>query len=229
VINDARLENPIWAALNSAQSHLSFTHGQAKAYAPDVAPFAAVPQHDFMLDRASLHLLPPEVLFVGALPRLPDGLTMTSLSNVAQMVYDGPLIAQPAPIDGLSVSVLDSEDPAMVSLTDLAFPGYFRRRTGVMGKYIGIHHNGQLIAMCGERMDLGDLRELSAICTHPDYRGRGYADLLIRHTMFAMQQEGVHPFLHVGAANGRAQSLYKGLGFVITRELAHTRLQRPID
>jgi ribosomal protein S18 acetylase RimI-like enzyme len=219
-MDDNRLENPIWAALVSAQAHLAASMGEAKGFEPDVAPFAALPTDGMALDAATLAALPPDVFFLGALPA---GVDLIPMGGVTQMVYTGPPVAQP---DGVSVESLDGQHDAMVALTDAAFPGYFRRRTGVMGKYIGIRDGGKLVAMCGERMDLGSLRELSAICTHPDYRGRGYADLLMRHTMHAMQQQGVVPFLHVSSGNVRAQSLYKSLGFVITRELKHARLKK---
>jgi ribosomal protein S18 acetylase RimI-like enzyme len=112
-----------------------------------------------------------------------------------------------------------------VSLTDAAFPGYFRHCTGIMGKHIAIRDGGRLVAMFGERMGLGNLRHQSAIGTHPEHRGRGYADLMMRHAMRTMQQ-GVVPFLHVGATNLRAQALYESLGFTVERKLRHARLRR---
>ncbi len=225
MIDDTRLENPIWAALTSAQAHLATGMGDAQGYRPEVAPFAAVPHDGMALDAASCAKLPPDVFFLAALPALADGFELAPLGGVTQMVYSGAPIAAPGAADGVEVLSLEGCDEDMVALTDAAFPGYFRRRTGIMGRYIGIRDGVRLVAMCGERMDLGNLRELSAICTHPEYRGRGYADLLMRHTMHAMQQQGVVPFLHVGAANLRAQALYKSLGFVITRELKHARLK----
>jgi ribosomal protein S18 acetylase RimI-like enzyme len=225
VIDDTRLENPIWAALAGAQAHLATSMGGAQGYQPEVAPFAAVPHDGMALDAANCAKLPSEVFFLAALPTLAEGFELAPLGNVTQMVYAGPPVEDPGAVDGVEVVPLEGCDEDMVALTDAAFPGYFRRRTGIMGKYIGIRDGGRLVAMCGERMDLGTLRELSAICTHPEYRGRGYADLLMRHTMHAMQQQGVVPFLHVGAANLRAQALYESLGFIITRELKHARLK----
>jgi ribosomal protein S18 acetylase RimI-like enzyme len=225
VIDDTRLENPIWAALAGAQAHLATSMGGAQVYRPEVAPFAAVAHDGMALDGPDCAMLPPDVFFLAALPVVPEGFELAPMGNVTQMVYDGPPVAEPGAADGVDVVPLEGCDADMVALTDAAFPGYFRRRTGIMGRYIGIRDAGRLVAMCGERMDLGNLRELSAICTHPEYRGRGYADLLMRHTMHAMQRQGVVPFLHVGAANLRAQALYKSLGFVITRELKHARLK----
>ncbi|HEY1148893.1 MAG TPA: GNAT family N-acetyltransferase, partial [Pseudoduganella sp.] len=115
----------------------------------------------------------------------------------------------------------------MVELTNVAFPGYFRARTGLMGRYVGIHDQGRLVSMSGERMDLGALREVSAVCTHPDYTGRGLARLLILDCLRHMQRQGVQPFLHVGAANKRAQALYEALGFRPTRELKHAKVISP--
>jgi predicted GNAT family acetyltransferase len=97
-----------------------------------------------------------------------------------------------------------------------------------MGKYAGIHDDGgRLVALSGERMDLGHMREVSAVCTHPDFTGRGYARKLVEFIMHGMQQQGVRPMLHVGAANSRAQGLYRSMGFVATRELPHARLICP--
>jgi predicted GNAT family acetyltransferase len=96
-----------------------------------------------------------------------------------------------------------------------------------MGRYVGVHHEGRLVSMSGERMNLGPLREVSAVCTHPDFTGRGLAKLLVLDCMRHMQQQGVRPFLHVGAANKRAQALYEALGFRATRELKHSKVISP--
>jgi ribosomal protein S18 acetylase RimI-like enzyme len=219
----ARLANPIWAALNSAQGGFAHSVGAMKYFAPDVAPFCAVPEDGMVLPATDLEYLPPQVYFLGAIPQVPPEWRMSDVSGVVQMVYDGAPVARPSS-DG--VLVLDGEDPAMVALTDIAFPGYFRRRTGILGRYLGIHQDGQLVALSGERMFLGDCREVSAVCTHPGYRGRGYAALLMQHIMYGMEEQGQTPFLHVGAANKKAQALYQALGFKVTRELKHSRLER---
>jgi ribosomal protein S18 acetylase RimI-like enzyme len=141
------------------------------------------------------------------------------------MVYEGGPVAAP---EASTIRVLAADDPAMVELTNIAFPGYFRPRTGEMGKYAGIHDDGgRLVALSGERMDLGHMREVSAVCTHPDFTGRGYARKLVEFIMHGMQQQGVRPMLHVGAANARAQALYRSMGFAATRELPHARLICP--
>lgn len=219
------LENPIWAALISAQQHFSIPTGAACRYPAAVAPFIAVAEEGAALSAADLEGVGDGYYFLGAMPTLPQSWSLQPLSGVLQMVYEGGPVAAP---DAELIRVLVADDPAMVELTNIAFPGYFRPRTGEMGKYAGIHDDGgRLVALSGERMDLGHMREVSAVCTHPDFTGRGYARKLVEFIMHGMQQQGVCPMLHVGAANARAQALYRSMGYVATRELPHARLICP--
>jgi ribosomal protein S18 acetylase RimI-like enzyme len=219
------LENPIWAALNSAQQHFNIPTGAACRYPADVAPFMAVAEAGVALSESDLEGVGQGYYFLGAMPELPQGWSLQPLSGVVQMVYEGGPVAAP---EVEAIRLLAADDPAMVELTNIAFPGYFRPRTGAMGKYAGIHDDGgRLVALSGERMDLGHMREVSAVCTHPDFTGRGYARKLVEYIMHGMQQQGVRPMLHVGAANARAQGLYRSMGFVATRELPHARLICP--
>lgn len=222
------LENPIWAALESAQRHFSIAAGAARRYPADVAPFCAVAEEGVPLSAQDLAgIADGSYYFLGAMPVLPAGWSLQPLSGVLQMVYQGgPLAAARA--DAPTIRLLAADDPAMLELTDIAFPGYFRRRTGAMGRYAGIHDaGGRLVALSGERMDLGEWREVSAVCTHPDFTGRGYARQLVEFIMRGMQQREVRPMLHVGAANARAQELYRSMGYAATRELPHARLICP--
>ena len=60
-----------------------------------------------------------------------------------------------APAGSLPIRSLTIEDaPAMVALTDVAFPGFFRSDTYRLGRYFGLHREGELIAMAGERIAL---------------------------------------------------------------------------
>ena len=68
----------------------------------------------------------------------------------------------------------------MVALTTLAFPSFFRSRTCEMGSYYGVRScTGELLAMGGERLQLDGYSEISALCTHPSFRGQGFAASLI--------------------------------------------------
>jgi predicted GNAT family acetyltransferase len=55
--------------------------------------------------------------------------------------------------------------------------------------------------------------EVSAVCTHPDARGRGYARMLIAKVMEEIRQRNKIPFLHSLADNESAVRVYSSLGF----------------
>lgn len=95
----------------------------------------------------------------------------------------------------------------------LVYPEFFRRRTPELGRYLGVYQQGRLVAMAGERMRLDGYQEISAICTHPEFTGRGYAARLTTELVNASLQRGSIPFLHVGSHNTRARALYERLGF----------------
>jgi predicted GNAT family acetyltransferase len=101
----------------------------------------------------------------------------------------------------------------MVALTDLAFPGYFRRETYRMGTYMGVRVEGQLVAMAGERMAFDDWVEISAVCVHPDFLGRGFAQHLVARLLALHAERGKRSFLHVSPENAGAIKLYEKLGF----------------
>jgi predicted GNAT family acetyltransferase len=146
------------------------------------------------------------------------------------MVLPVELAAKKSPIELQRLNAADSN--AMVTLTDLAFPGFFRSRTYEMGTYYGAwldsrEESGQLIAMAGERLTLDGYTEVSAVCTHPEHRGKGLAANLIERVARDHVEQGVVSFLHVAAANTKAIELYRRLGFAETRRSMLTRLARP--
>ncbi len=133
----------------------------------------------------------------------------------------------PLPASRDDVTALGGRDvDDMLALVELTHPGPFRRRTVELGNFAGIRRDGRLLAMAGERMWIGDYREVSAVCTHPDAQGRGLARALMAHVVNRMLAAGQTPFLHVLSGNERAIATYEGLGFVRRTEIALTRAQR---
>jgi predicted GNAT family acetyltransferase len=140
---------------------------------------------------------------------------------LSQMVSSGP--AGPVPITltrGEEFRPLTTADvPAMVELADLTEPGPFRERTIELGPFFGIFQSGRLLAMAGERTHLPQFVEVSAVCTHPDVRGRGYARMLIATVMDEIRRRGKTPYLHSFADNYGAIRVYESLGFKLRRNL----------
>jgi ribosomal protein S18 acetylase RimI-like enzyme len=222
--------DPIWHALHSRHGHLALVEGDACRYRPDVAPFAALarPTELALWELHSL-LAPGESVWLAGTgyPNLPE-LRHEGTLECAQMVLTEKLI--PESLAGLDrLSGADSE--AMLALTDVAFPGFFRSHTYEMGAYFGVWldsrgASGSLIAMAGERMALEGYAEISGVCTDPAHRGKGLAARLIARVAMHQREQDVTSFLHVATANTKAIDLYVRLGFVEARRITLTRLSR---
>lgn len=114
----------------------------------------------------------------------------------------------------------------VLALTTLVYPHYFRPRTMALGRYFGIYQDGRLSAMIGERMGMDDHQEISAVCTHPDFNGRGHARQLLAWLSNDNHDRGRLPFLHVSKDNLRAKRLYEQNGYLDRCEIPFWSLQR---
>jgi predicted GNAT family acetyltransferase len=211
--------NPVWNALRTKHSRFALTAGDACRYPADVAPFAAVasPSSDALHQLHSLLMPVESVWIIGESYPQPAKLAFEQTLVCLQMVLPAKIAPPKQTIEILPLS--NDHAPEMVALTDLAFPGFFRARTCEMGSYFGIRSNGRLIAMGGERLTLDGYPEISGICTHPDHRGKGYAENLIWHLVRNHRREGLVSWLHVSATNQRAIDLYRRMGFTEARKV----------
>lgn len=211
------LANPMWASLSTTHAPFATTSGALKRFAPDVAPFCAVQENGVEIGPGPALLQGEIIFFLGAIPALPPHWQVVYDTSILQMVYEGdaPLAgsADDAPV------LTEADTPAMLAMTALVYPEFYRPRTAALGKYIGMRNPHGLDAMAGQRLACTGYREISAVCTHPDQRGRGLAGRLIRQLTRDILAEGRTPFLHVSAANKGAWGLYENLGFVASREL----------
>jgi ribosomal protein S18 acetylase RimI-like enzyme len=213
-----RLDNPVWHALTGPHRAHAVGRGAARHYPREMAPFSAVAEPhaeayaDLALD------LPPDTearLFRPYEEELPRGWTQTDCFPMLQMIAT----AAPAPaVDAASI-LGEADLPAMMELVAAAKPGPFGPRTSALGRYVGMGDGDRLVAMAGERMRLPGHVELSAICVHPQARGRGHAAVLTLSLMRHAFARGDVPFLHVRPDNIGAVALYKRLGFETRREL----------
>jgi predicted GNAT family acetyltransferase len=105
-----------------------------------------------------------------------------------------------------------------LDLAALTRPGPFGPRTIELGEYFGVFEGSRLVAMAGERMHAGSFREISGVCTHPDFQGRGFARRLMTRLLRRQMQRHETPFLHVMRDNEAAHRLYERMGFRIHRE-----------
>lgn len=221
-----QLEQPPWSALTTTHSVFALGNDLARRYPPDIAPMAAVREvSDVCLQALASLMAPGDVVgLFGAKPAPAGGdLDIITQKAVEQMVCERRAAARPT---AGHVSLTPADVPEMMRLVELTDPGPFAARTIVLGSYIGVRRRGQLVAMAGERMRFDGFTEISAVCTHPDHRGRGHAFLLVSTLMRNILARGETPFLHIYSSNTSAAALYKKLGFSHRRSMAVTVLQR---
>jgi predicted GNAT family acetyltransferase len=142
------------------------------------------------------------------------------------MVATRDLRAQADAGDDDIVSLGDADAPQMLALAQLTQPGPFLARTHAMGSFIGIRIGGRLAAMAGERFRFAGHTEVSGVCTHPDFQGRGFARRLSAAVATRIQARGEVPFLHAWATNQAAIDLYRGLGFELRAQVHVAVLDR---
>jgi ribosomal protein S18 acetylase RimI-like enzyme len=221
---DHPLDRPIWTALTTRQSGLAEGDGRARRYPLAFAPFAAMPdlsRESFAALRALLAPGEQAVLFTLDPVLSPDDFVVLMTRTGEQM------IGAPAETDLRTPEIvrLGEEDaPEMRALAELTKPGPFGPRTHELGTFLGIKIDGRLAAMTGERMKPGDYTEMTAVCVHPDYRGRGYAQALLAAVSRQIQGRGEIPFLHVFSDNDSAIALYRRQGMEIRRRVHVTAL-----
>jgi predicted GNAT family acetyltransferase len=218
--------NPVWHALQTKHRHLAVSAGDACRYPAEVAPFAAVAAPSCAALRQLYPLLAPgeSTWLVGeSHPNVPE-LSFEKTLECLQMILPEEVTPPDPTVEMVCLS--DANAAEMVALTELAFPGFFRKRTCEMGSYYGVRLEGALIAMGGERLMLEGYSEISGICTHPAHRGKGLAANLIGQLARNHRRDGIVSWLHVSAANLRAIELYLRLGFKVVRKVILNRVSR---
>lgn len=215
----AELDNPAWSALTSQHQEFAIGGGLAKRYRSDIVSFTAFAEPSAvataLLDpfmRAGEHFF-----IIGDLPPLPAGWEVKNELVCLQMVYGS---SAQNPVNSGIQPLEEKHAQEMYDLVQLVQPGYYLLGTHRMGHYYGIRQEGQLVAIAGERMRTDRFTELSAICTHPDFTGRKYAQQLITHLVNSNLDAGKIPFLHVSEKNERAIRLYEHMGFATRRKIS---------
>lgn len=224
------LDNPIWEALTSAQKDLAQGDHLARRFPIDIGPLAGMIDQSPEAYTSLAKLSKPDeqlVFFINEAAVVPEGWTLDVSKLLTQMVYEGSSIDRAeSAASSIQIDELTEADiPEMLALTHLTQPGPFRQRTNTLGTYLGIHSEGRLLAMAGERLDLQGYTEISAVCTHPDAQGKGYAQALLAAVTAHILRRGKVPFLHTRPDNLSAIHVYEKLGFR-TRRLLHLAVLR---
>ena len=225
------LENVIWQALTTRQAHFAEGSNGARRFVREVTLLSAFPEPNDEGYNALARLVGAHGtagVFLSKPHQDRPGWEYVAGAALTQMICEN---GQPsAPRSDLQILQLgDNDSPDMLELTALTKPGPFGTRTHELGNYVGIRHEGKLIAMAGERLKVPGHTEVSAVCTHPDHLGKGYAAALMSEVMRGIRDRGEMPFLHVRSDNTRAISLYERLGFRIRWEGHYAVLRRTVS
>ncbi|MEJ2113705.1 MAG: GNAT family N-acetyltransferase [Flavobacteriaceae bacterium] len=224
--NHKKLDNPVWNSLSEIQKDYALDFGNIKFYHPDYAPFGAL-QHETNDVEAIVEYskLIENFLIVGNKPKLPSSTVLKSELIGLQMILEQDIELD---IKETIIKLDASHLEEVIKLVKLVYPEYFKKRTFFMGNYYGIYKNNDLVAITGERMQMDEYIEVSAVVTHPEHTGNGYAKQLIKHTVDHISNQGKTPILHVAESNLGPVQLYKTLGFKIRSKMSFWNISKSL-
>lgn len=224
------LDNMIWNAITTGNKNIAIVEGNVGSYLPNIAPFAGMKEFSDANFQKLYEFIPAfRKIAVSSFQKISYDESKWNLvqsMDVTQMLYEYHAHTFITKNSDLIVPLTDEHIPQMLELTSLTRPGPFFKRTIEFGNYFGIFNDGRLAAMTGQRMNPMPFMEVSAVCTHPDYQGRGYAKALMLHVMKIILADSFTPFLHVLTSNTKAIQLYESIGFRRRRELIIDMIER---
>jgi GNAT superfamily N-acetyltransferase len=226
------LDNPIWNTLAIEQRELALGADLARRFPAGIGPLSGLIEQIDAAYEALRSLTAPDgvaALFLEEPPVPRQSWSLVRGGLMSQMIWSGSNdLSTTALHTQAALRILTPADvPAMLELAHLTEPGPFGPRTSELGNFFGIFEAGRLMAMAGQRLHIPGFTEVSAVCTHPDARGQGYARALMSEVIADILSRGETPFLHVFADNHPAIRVYESLGFSWRRGL-HLAVLRPV-
>jgi ribosomal protein S18 acetylase RimI-like enzyme len=212
------LDNIFWHTLGGRHADIAIGAADARRYAPGFSPIAgfADAQRPNFAALAGFAERGEKLYCSDWNGAAPEGWRIEFESTMYRMVWDADVPADDG--DLRAVPLTDEHRDQAIELAALTRPGPFGPKTIEMGEYFGCFEESRLIAMAGERMQAEGLREVSGVCTHPDFQGRGLGRRLVNALVRRQLQRGDAPFLHVMRSNESAHALYQRIGFRDYRE-----------
>ena len=222
------LLRPVWHALTTSQAAFALGAGKARRYLPEIGPLAGMADDSdaSLADLAALlGTSDDEVWSVQSTAHdTPEGCEAIWQRDLVLMTFVGDGAPDAAAHAAIPLTAAHAEE--MYALAMLTKPGPFGLRTAELGRYWGIIEDGRLVAMAGERMQFPGFCEISGVATHPDFRGRGFAQMLMALKLREVLAREEIPFLHSYADNAGAIALYERIGFSIAHGMTVTAYRR---
>lgn len=220
------LDRPFWSAITTRQARFAIGDARAWRFDPAVGLFAAAADESADSLSALAGLLPDSGvlgLVERDMPVLPSSIRIVQQAACVQMVAE----RLTAPLPAFAFEPLgDADGPEMLELATLTEPGPYAARTHELGAFVGVRHEGRLVAMAGERMQPPGFVEVSGVCTRPGFRGQGLAAGLMAVVAQRIVRRGETPFLHAYADHDATIALYERLGFRVRATLTYALVAR---
>jgi GNAT superfamily N-acetyltransferase len=205
------LDNIVWHTLIGPHAKYASGTNDVRRYAKGFSPIIGFADPKVPNFAALVPFCEPGEHFYtdGWSGAVPHNWKLNSESTMFKMVWEAAMPAD-EPLDAIPLG--PEHATRALELALLTRPGPFGLRTIELGDYFGCFQGDRLIAMAGERMHAGMLREISGVCTHPNFQGRGLARKLMNKLIRRQMQRGETPFLHVMRDNTSARRLYERMG-----------------
>lgn len=221
--DEEKLDNPVYHSLTETHQDYAIDYRGMKFYHPDYCPFGGFTAISRTKVSMDAYAIMTDIFYVvGEQPHHSEKLQLAKTLVCEQMLLDKPVdIEITEPVTELRTAQHEND---LFHLVNFIQPGYFRNKTSQLGSYFGIYKNDKLVAAAGERMKMNAYTEVSAIVTHPDHTGKGYAKQLAAHVSNRIFSQNKTPYLHVVETNRKALGLYKKLGFASRRKISFWKL-----
>lgn len=215
---EQKLDNPVWYSLAESHKKLGLIYNKTHFYDPEYCAFGAFnDKPNNTEDLVAYAKLVQSFFIFGKKPSIPNSLQLKDKLQCLQMIVRNRIVI---PYKDEIVKLEESHREALLALVKIVYPEYFKSKTADLGNYYGIFKDNQLVAITGERMQMDGFTEVSAVITHPEHTGHGYAKQLVAFTTNAIFDQNKIPFLHVAKANIGAIKLYEKLGFETRRDIS---------
>ena len=219
-----KLDNPVWFSLSETHRQFAIEYPNIKFYHPDFCPFGGFEKKENISTGINNYSNMTDNFFViGERPELPQKVKVNKELVCLQMIIANKIhVVETENVIQLTLA----HQNLVYDLVNLVQPGYFKKKTTLLGNYFGIFKESQLVAVTGERMKMSEFVEVSAIVTHPGHTGKGYAGQLIAHAVNNIINQNKTPYLHVVENNLGAIRLYEKLGFQPRRKISFWNITR---
>lgn len=219
-----KLDNPAWHSLHETHRPFSIGDNEIKFYQPEICPFGGInSKHPDLTAFLKQHQQLHSSFVIGNIPPASSDLIIEKELVCLQMICSAPIKIE---FTESIIHLKETHKKQLVDLVNLVQPGYFKTGTTLMGDYYGVLQNDRLVAASGERMKMYGFTEISAVVTHPDFTGKGFAKQLVAYTVNNNFEQNIVPYLHVAETNIHAVNLYEKLGFTTRRKISFWKMKK---